>query len=178
MTPESQLALTREYLAAFFVGALGRTGGGGRDAKRVVEGRRRVWGDSGAFYLTPVPIRPRGERRFLRTFSPGVSFRPRHGFNPRQRRLSTSTDAFQLHPDVASRGPSTRSGGPPKRSRTARAGRAVRGRDRRRRRERRGRAVRRDAADGPADVARGGHAVRGRGREKKRACFRARHHRQ
>ncbi|EEH56467.1 uncharacterized protein MICPUCDRAFT_69774 [Micromonas pusilla CCMP1545] len=69
-------------------------------------------------------------------------------------------------------------GGPPKRSRTARAGRAVRGRDRRRRRERRGRAVRRDAADGPADVARGGHAVRGRGREKKRACFRARHHRQ
>ena len=31
MTPESQLALTREYLAAFFVGALGRTGGGGRD---------------------------------------------------------------------------------------------------------------------------------------------------
>jgi hypothetical protein len=34
---------------------------------------------SGAFYLTPVPVRPRsrGERRFLRTFSPArVSLRP------------------------------------------------------------------------------------------------------
>ena len=53
----------------------------------------------GAFY-TLVPIRPRwrGERRFLRTL-PGVSLRPRHGFNPRPRRLSTPPDAFQLHPD-------------------------------------------------------------------------------
>ena len=53
----------------------------------------------GAFY-TLVPIRPRrrGERRSLRTL-PGASLRPPLGFNPRPRRLSTSTDAFQLHPD-------------------------------------------------------------------------------
>ena len=55
----------------------------------------------GAFH-TLVPIRPRsrGERRSLRTFSPGVSLRPPLAFNPRPRRLSTPTDAFQLHPDV------------------------------------------------------------------------------
>ena len=55
---------------------------------------------SGAFY-TLVPIRPRrrGERRSLRTF-PGVSLLPPPAFNPRPRRLSTSTDAFQLHPDI------------------------------------------------------------------------------
>ena len=52
---------------------------------------------------TLVPIRPRsrGERRSLRslrTFSPGVSLRPALAFNPRPRRLSTPTDAFQLHP--------------------------------------------------------------------------------
>jgi hypothetical protein len=29
-----------------------------------------------------------------------VSLRPALAFNPRPRRLSTSTDAFQLHPDV------------------------------------------------------------------------------
>ena len=59
--------------------------------------RRR---ESGAFY-TLVPIRPRrrGERRSLRTF-PGVSLRPHLAFNPRPRRLSTPTDAFQLHPDI------------------------------------------------------------------------------
>jgi len=49
--------------------------------------------------LTLVPIRPRsrGERRSLRTFSPGASLRPHHGFNPSppstpfnsNRRLST-----------------------------------------------------------------------------------------
>ena len=57
---------------------------------------------SGAFY-TLVPIRPRsrGERRFLRTF-PGVSLRSSLAFNPRHRRLSTPTDAFQLHPDIRS----------------------------------------------------------------------------
>eukprot|EP00982_Pelagococcus_subviridis_P005268 29577-Pelagococcus_subviridis.AAC.1 len=57
--------------------------------------------------LTLVPIRPRwrGERRSLRTFSPGVSLRPPLAFNPRLRRLSTPTDAFELHPDsAASRG--------------------------------------------------------------------------
>jgi len=64
---------------------------------------------SGAFY-TPVPIRPRsrGERRSLRTFAV-VSLRPGSlAFDPRHRRLSTPpTDAFQLHPDVRSYGPST-----------------------------------------------------------------------
>jgi poly(A)-specific ribonuclease len=66
---------------------------------------------SGAFY-TLVPIRPRsrGERRSSRTFSPGVSLRPGSlAFNPRPRRLSTPTDAFQLHPDVRSYGTTLRS---------------------------------------------------------------------
>jgi chlorophyll(ide) b reductase len=48
--------------------------------------------------LVPVRPRSRGERRSLRT-SPGASLRPSLGFNPRPRRLSTPTDAFQLHPD-------------------------------------------------------------------------------
>ena len=49
--------------------------------------------------ITLLPIRPRsrGERRSLRTFSPGASLRPHHGFNPSppstpfnsNRRLST-----------------------------------------------------------------------------------------
>eukprot|EP00982_Pelagococcus_subviridis_P010146 30971-Pelagococcus_subviridis.AAC.17 len=53
-------------------------------------------GGSGAF-CTLVPIRPRrrGGRRSLRTL-PGASLRPPLAFNPRLRRLSTSTDAFQL----------------------------------------------------------------------------------
>ena len=56
---------------------------------------------SGAFY-TLVPIRPRrrGERRSLRTF-PGASLRPSLAFNPRPRRLSTPSDAYELHPDIA-----------------------------------------------------------------------------
>ena len=33
-----------------------------------------------------------------------MSLRPHHAFNTRPRRLSTSTDAFQLHPDVRSYG--------------------------------------------------------------------------
>ncbi|EEH57441.1 uncharacterized protein MICPUCDRAFT_58351 [Micromonas pusilla CCMP1545] len=51
---------------------------------------------------TLVPIRPRrrGERRSLRTL-PGASLRPPIAFNPRPRRLSTPTDAFELRPDVA-----------------------------------------------------------------------------
>ena len=55
----------------------------------------------GAFY-TLVPIRPRsrGERRSLETFA-GASLRPSLGFNPRPRCLSTPSDAFELHPDVA-----------------------------------------------------------------------------
>jgi hypothetical protein len=70
-------------------------------ASRVVRVRREL---SGAFY-TLVPIRPRwrGERRSLRTL-PGASLRPSHAFNPRHRRLSTPSDAFQLHPDVRSYG--------------------------------------------------------------------------
>ena len=65
--------------------------------------RRRA----GAFY-TLVPIRPqwRGERRSLRTFA-GASLRPALAFNPRPRRLSTPTDAYELHPDIRSYGPST-----------------------------------------------------------------------
>ena len=61
--------------------------------------RRNLIVPGGAFY-TLVPIRPRwrGERRSLRTF-PGASLRPPLAFNPRPRRLSTPTDAFQLHPD-------------------------------------------------------------------------------
>jgi hypothetical protein len=58
--------------------------------------------ERGASY-TLVPIRPRSRcaRRSLRTF-PGASLRPGGslGFNPRPRRLSTPTDAFELHPDV------------------------------------------------------------------------------
>ena len=58
----------------------------------------------GAFY-TLVPIRPRsrGERQSLRTL-PGASLRPPLGFDSRPRRLSTPTDAFQLHPGIASCG--------------------------------------------------------------------------
>jgi len=67
---------------------------------------------SGAFY-TLVPIRPRrrGERRSLRTFA-GVSLRPGSlAFNPRPRRLSTPTDAFQLHPAIALYGTTLRGEG-------------------------------------------------------------------
>ncbi|EEH52354.1 uncharacterized protein MICPUCDRAFT_53047 [Micromonas pusilla CCMP1545] len=48
---------------------------------------------------TLVPIRPRsrGERRSLRTL-PGVSLRSSLAFNPRPRRLSTPSDAYELHP--------------------------------------------------------------------------------
>ena len=60
--------------------------------------------DSGAFYLTLVPVRPRrrGERRSLRTFAV-VSLRPGSlAHNPRPRCLSTPfLTPFQLHPDVA-----------------------------------------------------------------------------
>ena len=67
--------------------------------------------DGGAFVYTLVPIRlrRRGERRSLRTFSPGVSLRPGSlAFNPRPRCLSTPSDAFQLHPDFASYGTTLR----------------------------------------------------------------------
>eukprot|EP00982_Pelagococcus_subviridis_P016203 31459-Pelagococcus_subviridis.AAC.8 len=75
---------------------------------RVARGdtREKGAGRQGAFYLALVPIRPRrrGERRSLRTF-PGASLRPGSlAFNPRPRRLSTPTDAFELHPDNRSYG--------------------------------------------------------------------------
>jgi|MDSW01.3.fsa_nt_gb serine/threonine protein kinase len=55
----------------------------------------------GAFY-TLVPIRPRwrGERRSLRTL-PVASLRPPLAYNHRPRRLSTPTDTYELHPDIA-----------------------------------------------------------------------------
>ena len=66
----------------------------------------------GALY-TLVPIRPRwrGERRSLRTFAV-ISLRPGSlAFNPdTPRRLSTPSDAFQLHPDVRSYGTALRRG--------------------------------------------------------------------
>ena len=51
--------------------------------------------ESGAFYLTLVPVRPRrrGARRSLRTLLPGASLRPGSlGFSSRH----TPLDAFQL----------------------------------------------------------------------------------
>jgi len=66
----------------------------------------------GALY-TLVPIRPRwrGERRSLRTFAV-ISLRPGSpAFNPdTPRRLTTPSDAFQLHPDVRSYGTALRRG--------------------------------------------------------------------
>ena len=97
------------------------------------EERRQL---EGAFY-TLVPIRPRwrGERRSLRTL-PGVSLLPGSlAFNPRLRRLSTSTDAFQLHPDVRSYGTALKSGNAKTRGRrpTRSARRAARWRSKRKR---------------------------------------------
>jgi WD40 repeat protein len=66
------------------------------------DGKVHAWDPRvGRVLLAPVPIRPRsrGARRSLRTF-PGASLRPPPGFNPRPRRLSTPTDAFERHPDV------------------------------------------------------------------------------
>jgi WD40 repeat protein len=65
--------------------------------------------------LTLVPIRPhsRGERRSLRTFSPGACFSPPRVprfQRPTLRRLSTPSDAFRLHPDIVASYGTTRSG--------------------------------------------------------------------
>ena len=81
--------------------ALARRGRGARPRRAPRVARPLPAGDrrrQGAFY-TLVPIRPhsRGERRSLRTFL-GASLRPPLAFSPRPRRLSTPTDAFQLHP--------------------------------------------------------------------------------
>ena len=59
-----------------------------------------------AFTLVPIRPRRRGERRSLRTFSPGGHFSPprvprfqsRHTAMP----FNSASDAFRLHPDVAS----------------------------------------------------------------------------
>ena len=45
-------------------------------------------------------MRSRGERRSLRTL-PGVSLLPPLAFKPRPRRLSTPSDAYELHPAIA-----------------------------------------------------------------------------
>ena len=70
-------------------------------ASNVLKGDRGEW----CVFCTLVPVRPRRrcERRSLRTFAV-VSLRPHLGFNTRPRRLSTPTDAFELHPDIASYG--------------------------------------------------------------------------
>ena len=95
-------------------------------------------------FYTLVPIRPRsrGERRFLRT-SPGDSLRPPLAFNTRPRRLSTPTDAFQLHPDVRSYGTALRRFRSWARASCRRSRRRWASRSRRRRREGRRRRRRR-----------------------------------
>ena len=66
---------------------------------------RIVMAQEGAFYLTLIPIRARrrGERRSLRTL-PCDSLLPPLAFDHRPRRLSTPSDAHELHPDVRSYG--------------------------------------------------------------------------
>ena len=88
----------------------GRAAGAGVSDVAIRGDGKLVAASSSAFY-TLVPIRPRsrGERRSLRTL-PGASLRPPLAFNPRPRRLSTPTDAFQLHPDVALYGTTSRDG--------------------------------------------------------------------
>ena len=79
---------------------------GGATLVALVAGDAALEMESGAFY-TLVPMRPRrrGERRSLRTL-PGASLRPGSlAHNPDTPRcLSTPSDAFELHPDVASYG--------------------------------------------------------------------------
>ena len=67
--------------------------------------RETAYAASGASRtLVPIRPRPRGERRSLRTFA-GASLRPGSlAFNTRPRRLSTPSDAYELHPDVRSYG--------------------------------------------------------------------------
>jgi len=72
---------------------------------RVMKTRKTLSHQARSDTLVPIRPRRRGERRSLKTFSPGDSLRPGSlGFNPRPRRLSTPPDAFQLHPDVRSYG--------------------------------------------------------------------------
>jgi hypothetical protein len=85
-----------------------RAGRGVRDTPRAAHGEGHERDAEGAFY-TLVPIRPRrrGERHSLRTFA-GASLRPPIAFNARPRRLSTPSDAFELHPDIRSYGTTLR----------------------------------------------------------------------
>ena len=92
-------------------GRLEETLGGSPTFDRLVAMGEDV--ERGAFY-TLVPIRPRrrGERRFLRTFSPGASLRPgslaHNPDTPPSTPFNSASDAFQLHPDVASYGTALR----------------------------------------------------------------------
>ena len=79
--------------------AEGRVEDEGTDDERKKQKRRRRSASGASYTLVPIRPRSRGERRSLRTFA-GVSLRPPLAFNARHRRLSTPTDAFQLHPDV------------------------------------------------------------------------------
>ena len=72
----------------------------------------------------------------LRTF-PGVSLRPPPAFNPRPRRLSTSTDAFELHPAIRLYRTTLNPPPPPPTAAAAAASPAVARARRRRRRRRR-----------------------------------------
>jgi ribosome biogenesis protein ENP2 len=88
------------------------------EKRRVISADTRVvkiWdpsadGKARSVSCTLVPIRPRrrGERRSLRTFSPGVCFSPprvprcfrsRHTSTP----FNSASDAFELHPDIIAR---------------------------------------------------------------------------
>jgi hypothetical protein len=72
-------------------------------------GQQEAFFEKGAFVFALVPIRPRsrGERRSLRTFSPGARFSPPRAPRSRSRHTSTpfnsASDAFQLHPDIIAR---------------------------------------------------------------------------
>ena len=91
-TPEKVSAAVTRYVDDVR-DALVRGGDVGEDAGEDAAGAQ------GAFdTLVPIRRRWRGERRSLRTF-PGASLRPPLAFNPRPRRLSTPTDAFELHPE-------------------------------------------------------------------------------
>ena len=81
---------------------------GSEGGERAWERRRRSCGaEVRSIHWSPYDRVRRGERRSLRTL-PGASLRPPLAFNPRPRRLSTPTDAFQLHPDVRSYGTTLR----------------------------------------------------------------------
>ena len=104
----------------------------GGDRRRDRGGKKKVR----SIHWSPYDRVRRGERRSLRTL-PGVSLRPPLAFNPRPRRLSTPTDAFQLHPDIRLyRTAQTQTPTPPTRTRTRTTKRTRRRRSTGRRRTR------------------------------------------